>query len=83
MRALRSIDRQSLSPEDEHLMLRRLASCYRELNMYDAANSVLIDLLNDQPADPVIGRLAKLNYESYLNECCEGTPVIERISVLR
>jgi tetratricopeptide (TPR) repeat protein len=80
--ALKSIVQEALPAEEKQTFLRRLATCYRELQMYEAANSVLIEILNDKPANPVIEQLAKLNYEDYLNECCEGTLVLEKTSLL-
>ncbi|NIM20690.1 MAG: hypothetical protein GTO51_10760 [Candidatus Latescibacteria bacterium] len=80
--ALKSIDLTILPYKEKREFLTKIASCYRELKMYDAAHSVCLQLMNEYPSCPDIEKLARRNYQDYLNECCEGAPVLEKVSLL-
>ncbi len=76
--ALKTIDIKALPEKEKREYLTKMVVCYRKLNMFEAAQSVLINMMNDYPSDLEIEKLAKKNYEDYLKECCEEATVLEK-----
>jgi hypothetical protein len=80
--ALESSDISSLNQGERREHLTKMASCYRALKMYEAAHCILINLMNDEPSNTRLARLAKENYEDYLQECCEEALILEKVCFL-
>jgi tetratricopeptide (TPR) repeat protein len=80
--ALKSFDCNALTREEKRDHLTSMAACYRALKLFEAAHSVYINLMNDEPSNAHLVSLAKANYIDYLKERCEEALVLEKICFL-
>lgn len=80
--ALKSINMNGLSKEERIAHLTSIATCYRALHNFEAAHSVFLRLLSEQPGAADIERMAESNYELYLQSVTGSAPSLEKVSSL-
>ncbi len=78
--ALKSIRLEDLESEDKREVLIKLANCYRELHMYEAAQTTLLRLAGEWPGQDNVEKLIRRNYSDYLSELAEGAVTLEKSS---
>ncbi|MEE9269240.1 MAG: hypothetical protein V3V49_03180, partial [Candidatus Krumholzibacteria bacterium] len=79
---LKAIPLAALSKEERRNYLLRTAQCYQKLNRFDAAHSVYLRIMSEEPDFEEIEEMAKRNYEKYLKEMAGEAPVLEKVTSL-
>ena len=79
---LRTIHVAGLSRKRRSKFLLKIAYCYQALHQFDAAHSVYLRILSEDPDFADAERLARLNYGRYLAYLSGGVPVLEKVTLL-
>ncbi len=77
---LKSININGLARDERKVHLTRIAICYRALHNFEAAHSVFLRLLSEQPGAADVERMAESNYEQYLQSATGSAPALEKVS---
>jgi tetratricopeptide (TPR) repeat protein len=80
---LKTININGLAKEERKRILHKIANCYQELNMYEAAHSTFLRLLSEDPALGDVERLARWNYHRYMRQIAGKAPVLEKITSIK
>ena len=80
--ALKTVNVNALDKDGRNKHLSRIAACYRALQNFEAAHSVYLRLLSDNPAAAEIERMAACNYDDYLRSVTGCAPALEKVSSL-
>jgi tetratricopeptide (TPR) repeat protein len=79
---LRSVHLGALSREQRKNFMLRIADCYRALHNFEAAHSVFLRILGDNPGSPDVERMAKSNYARYIEAAAGAVTALEKESTL-
>jgi tetratricopeptide (TPR) repeat protein len=80
--ALKTINISALDKDQRKQHLSRIAVCYRALQNFEAAHSVYLRLLSENPATADLEQTAACNYDEYLRSVTGSAPALEKISSL-
>ena len=79
---LKTVNLNGLSRDQRREYLTRIAVCYRALHNFEAAHSMFLRLLSEQPGSADVERMAEFNYEQYLQSVTGAAPTLEKVSSL-
>lgn len=77
---LKTVQLNTLSRAERRKFLIKIADCYKSLNRFDAAHSVYLRLISENPDVESIEMMARQNYENYLRDLSGCAPVLERVT---
>ncbi|MDH3216631.1 MAG: hypothetical protein OEN01_10100 [Candidatus Krumholzibacteria bacterium] len=80
---LKTVPLNALSKEERRDFLLRIAYSYRQLHRFDAAHSVYLRIMSEDPDSAEVERLARANYHRYLRSSTADNPVLEKVSTLQ
>lgn len=79
---LKSVHLNGLSKEQRITFLLKIAYCYQQLSRFDAAHSVYLKIMAEDPDFAVAEDMAKINYQKYLQSSAGGAPILEKVTTL-